>query len=191
MRNRLVFYALLPLVAACDSPVETASDVSSRHVTASVLGAPAITAGGGQLTVGGTLTVQFSYNAVQLGEGAVGHAHHSVVVGGQPVEFSTTVTCMSVDAANGRAWIGGTIRVNNSTNPGWTGAVHEPGDDIWFRVADYGEGGNASQADRSTFVGFEGSAGIITSQEYCDTQPWPAGDAGTNPVTAGNLQVRG
>ena len=71
------------------------------------------------------------------------------------------------------------------------GAVHQPGADIWFRVADYGEGNQALQADRSTFVGFEGSAGIITSDEYCTTQPWPAGDAGTNPVTAGNLQVRG
>jgi len=190
MRNPLlVSVLLLPLVSACDSPVgvhEMPRQPASVHAAAAA-------AGGGQLTVGGTLTVQFAFDALQVGPSgrAVGHARHSVEVGGQLVEFHTSVTCMTVDAANGRAWIGGTILVNNSTNVGWMGAVHQPGADIWFRVADYGEGNQALQADRSTFVGFEGSAGIITSDEYCTTQPWPAGDAGTNPVTAGNLQVRG
>ena len=66
---------------------------------------------------------------------------------------------------------------------------NEVGDDIWFRVVDYGEGQDA-QADRSTFVGFEGNAGIITSREYCDAQIWPEGDARTGPVTDGDIQVR-
>ncbi len=55
---------------------------------------------------------------------------------------------------------------------------------------DYGEGENATQPDRSTFVGFEGNAGIITSAEYCEEQIWPAGDERTNPVTEGDIQVR-
>ncbi|NIU75387.1 MAG: hypothetical protein GWN71_17950, partial [Gammaproteobacteria bacterium] len=49
--------------------------------------------------------------------------------------------------------------------PGFQEDVHQPGRDIWFRVVDYGEGENATQPDRSTFVGFEGDAGIITSAE--------------------------
>jgi hypothetical protein len=157
------------------------------HSSTSTAGA----AGGGHLTVGGALDVQFAFNARNLGgdNHAIGNAHHSVVVGGELVEFFTTVTCLSVDPANGRAWIGGIIRENNSTHPGWTGLIHQAGRDIWFRVVDYGEGSDVPREDRSTFVGFEGGAGIITSEEYCDTQPWPAADAGTNPVTSGNVQV--
>lgn len=187
-KTLLVSLLFMPLATACDNPVAT-DDVPVR---AASIHAAASSAGGGQMAVG-ALTVQFSYNAVLAGPSgrAVGQARHSVVVGGQLVEFRTNVTCLSVDAANGRAWIGGTIVVNNSVNPAFTGAIHQPGRDIWFRVVDYGEGSVAAQADRATFVGFEGSAGIITSDEYCSTQPWPAGDDRTNPVTAGNLQVRG
>jgi hypothetical protein len=185
----LVSLLFLPLIAACETPVGTADDVSLQ--AAHARGA-ASAAGGGEFTIG-ALIVQFAFNAVQTGQSgaAVGHARHSVELAGELVEFHTSVTCMSVDAANGRAWIGGTILVNNSTHPSFTGAINQPGADIWFRVVDYGEGSVASQADRATFVGFEGSADIITSDEYCTTQPWPDNDDRTNPVTVGNLKVRG
>lgn len=200
MRRIVTFAATMTLMTAvaCDMPsAPTASEGPGLEpdgsAAAAIQGVSGFAAGGGELTVAGVLTVEFAFNAVQLDPsgGAVGQARHSVVVGGELVEFHTTVTCMTADATNSRAWIGGTIRTNNSTHPGWMGAIHQPGADIWFRVVDNGEGSNALSGDRSTFVGFEGSAGIITSQEYCDTQPWPDGDAGTNPLTAGNIQVRG
>jgi hypothetical protein len=44
--------------------------------------------------------------------------------------------------------------------------------------------------DRTTFMGFEGGGGIITSEEYCDLQIWPDENARTSPVTQGDIQVR-
>ena len=51
---------------------------------------------------------------------------------------------------------------------------------IWGRAA--------SELDRSTFLGFEGSAGIITSEEYCAVKLWAAGNARTWPVS-GNIEI--
>ncbi len=95
---------------------------------------------------------------------------------------------MTVDPERGRAWIGGVITRNNSTHPFWTRDINEPGRDIWFRVVDHGEGSDAD-VDRTTFVGFEGNRGIITSEEYCEAQFW---DEESQPwaVVNGNLQVR-
>ena len=145
-------------------------------------------AGGGGYLIG-DLQVSFSFNAIGRADGsATGRFFHSVEVGGQLVEFAGRVTCVTVDAENHRAWIGGVVTANNSEHPGFLTDVHEVGDDIWFRVLDNGEGARAA-ADRSTFVGFEGAAGFITSEEYCDGQPWPSGDARTNPLNFGNLKV--
>jgi hypothetical protein len=140
----------------------------------------------------GELDVQFAFTAVQKGldGGATGNARHSVELGGELVEFTTHVTCMTLEPATGRAWIGGVISRNRSTHPSFTGDRNQVGRDIWFRVVDYGEGSGAEQVDRATFVGFEGDAGIATSADYCEQMPWPDEDARTNPVTEGNIQVK-
>ncbi|CAN5730332.1 hypothetical protein BH24CHL6_BH24CHL6_04740 [soil metagenome] len=149
----------------------------------------AATGGGGYLI--GDLQVSFSFNAIgRQGGSATGRLFHSVVLGGQLIEFEGRVTCVTTDPENRRAWIGGVITANNSEHPGFLNTQHEVGRDIWFRVLDNGEG-NAAEADRSTFVGFEGSAGIITSEEYCTSQPWPDGNARTSPLNRGNLKVHG
>ena len=145
-------------------------------------------AGGGGYLIG-DLQVSFSFNAVGHADGsATGRFFHSVELGGQLIEFEGRVTCVTVDAENHRAWIGGVVTANNSEHPDFLTDIHEVGDDIWFRVLDNGEGADAP-VDRSTFVGFEGAADIITSAEYCAEQPWPADDARTNPLNFGNLKV--
>ena len=147
--------------------------------------------GGGEYQLLGTLPAKFAFSAVGRADGsATGQFHHSVVFGGELIEFYGAVTCVSFDTANDRAWIGGVITRNNSTEPSFMAARNEVGRDIWFRVVDYGEGSNAPD-DRTTFVGFEGDAGFITSAAYCAGQPWPEGDARTWPVTKGNIQVAG
>jgi hypothetical protein len=150
----------------------------------------AIAAGGGHLSIG-DLDVQFSFTALQTNPAgdARGRAHHSVVLAGELIEFYTRVTCLTVDPVERRAWIAGVVLRNDSTHPSFTQDIHQPGRDIWFRVVDYAEGASGDVVDRGTFVGFEGSAGITTSAEYCETMIWPAGDERTNPVTEGNLQV--
>jgi hypothetical protein len=107
---------------------------------------------------------------------------------GQTIDFHASVTCLSVDLENGRAWIGGVITQNNSTDPDFQGDIYQPGQDIWFRVLDSGNGQNAP-GDRTTFVGFKGSAGFDTSAAYCAGRPWPADNARTWEVT-GNVQVK-
>jgi hypothetical protein len=94
-----------------------------------------------------------------------------------------------VDRVNGRAWIGGEVTRNKSVaEPYASDARFQPGEDIWFRVLDNGQG--QSSPDRTTFTGFMGDAGFDTSVAYCAGMPWPADDARTHPVSAGNIQVK-
>jgi hypothetical protein len=146
--------------------------------------------GGGRYMLLGTIDSQFAFGANQNGDGgASGRFHQALEFQGQHVEFHGVVTCVSVDAVNGRAWIGGVITENRSEHPAFLAARNQPGRDIWFRVLDAGEGEGA-EADRTTFVGFEGDAGFATSADYCAGQPWPDGNDRTWPVTSGNIQVR-
>ncbi|HEX9564476.1 MAG TPA: hypothetical protein VF981_10915 [Gemmatimonadaceae bacterium] len=117
---------------------------------------------------------------------AKGTFRHFIVTSTGTIDFTSEVTCLAVDAALGRAWLGGKVLTNNSTRPDFITSITEPGDEIWFRLADLGEGGNASAPDRSTGPGFEGSLGFITSAEYCAARVWP-----NEPVllVSGNLQV--
>jgi hypothetical protein len=131
------------------------------------------------------------YFEVQAVQNPNGNAHGSFsqfeAYDGVTADFSGEVTCVTVDPVNHRAWIGGVVTRNASTDPGFQTAIHQVGRDVWFRVLDNG-GGNPV-TDRSTFLGFEGAGGIITSAEYCAAQPWPAGDARTWPVTQGHIHI--
>lgn len=155
-------------------------------------GVSASATGGGDflVTIGDGFQGKFAFSAVQTDPSgtAEGNFHYSLVFFGELLEFFGRTTCMTVDRENDRAWIGGVITRNNSTHPAWMTEVHEPGDDIWFRVVDNGEGAH-DDVDRTTFVGFEGNRGIITSEEYCDVQFW---DEASEPwaVVKGNLQVK-
>lgn len=169
-----------------------ANPIAEAQVADGGAGVVASATGGGHYVigfVGDPLDVKFSMSANQLEDGsASGHFQHEVIFGGLLVDFSGVVTCVSVDSEAGRAWIGGIVTKNRSEHPAFTEERHDPGRDIWFRVLDSGEG--QAEPDRSTFVGFEGDAGFITSQAYCDEMPWPEDNARTSPVTEGNIQVR-
>jgi hypothetical protein len=147
------------------------------------------TTGGGMAELpAGFSPLQFQFTARENGNGAGGRFHMEWTSASGHVNFDGAVTCVTRDEANGRAWIGGVVTRNQSTHPSFLTAIHEVGDDIWFRVVDYGEG-SASAPDRTTVVGFEGAAGFITSADYCAGQPWTAGDANTWPVVSGNIQL--
>lgn len=73
-------------------------------------GVVASATGGGGYTVGGTLQVSFSFNAIGHANGsATGRFFHSVELGGQLIEFEGRVTCVTMDAENHRASSGGAI----------------------------------------------------------------------------------
>lgn len=148
-------------------------------------GLPSAT-GGGRYLLQNAFDTQFAFSAVLHDDGqASGNFHQFESDADGTVDFTARVTCLAIDGENHRAWIGGVITENRSTNPGFTTAIHQPGHDVWFRVLDNGQG--PDDADRTTFLGFEGA--IPSSQAYCDSRPWPAGNARTWPVTAGNLSV--
>lgn len=196
MNARLVSCILLGIgaLAACDAssqltpPSEVSFSQSAGLATATGGGQYLITLGTPEMPL--ELPGKFSFSAIQTSpDGAAkGHLRFTLDFLGEPVEFHGDVTCMTRDLSEGRAWIGGVITRNASeAEPYASGEIFNPGKDIWFRVLDSGEG--AMTVDRTTFVGFEGGAGIITSAEYCDVQLWAPDNERTWPVT-GNVQVR-
>jgi hypothetical protein len=145
---------------------------------AGAAGAP-LTTGGGSFLFAGTIPMQFGFSAVQLANGdAAGSFHHFYENDGFTYNLTGTVTCVSFDAVNHRAWIGGVLTKVDSTDPN-PGVA--PGDDAWFRVLDSPDG------DRSTSMGFVGA--IESSEAYCAMQIWPDGNARTHPVTEGQITV--
>jgi len=141
--------------------------------------------GAGQYDING-LIVTFSLDA-EVEKNGKGEGEFTIYAdegGGLIVDFEGKVICLAIDPVNRRAWIGGKIKENRSTDPDLLTKIHKQGRDIWFRVLDQPSG------DRSTFVGFEGSAGFITSEEYCAGRPWPADNARTWPVVSGGITLR-
>ena len=132
---------------------------------------------------------EFSFSAVQHEDGTASGMFRMVRQrAGFNVDFTGTVTCLAVDPVTHRAWIGGVVVHNNSDDPNHTTAIHEPGQDVWFRVVDNGEGAD-TPADRSSVYGFKGAGGVQTSAEYCALRLWPAGEANAFELTQGNIQV--
>jgi hypothetical protein len=189
----LAALVVMPLVTAigCEAPTvalppEPAIQLSESGPNRIVLNS----SGGGHYLLQNTFDVQFAYTAKRHADGTVqGEFHESLLVDGETVAFRGDVICMALDPVNHRAWIGAVITENSSTHPDFQQWYHQPGEDVWFRVVDYGEG-SAAPPDRKTFMGFENTPGIPTSEIYCQLQIWPADDARTWPVTAGNIQVK-
>jgi hypothetical protein len=186
-----LFLTVLTLLG-CESPTrpealadpEVGLSLGRRGIAASA-------GGHGHYLLQATYDVTFAFNAIELTNGKVlGHFHQSLERPTGTIDFRGRVTCLAFDQANHRAWIGAVITKNESTDPAFTRDLNQPGHDVWFRVVDYGEGQNAAQPDRSTFMGFEDTPGIPTSAFYCALKPWPEGDARTWPVTSGNIEVR-
>jgi hypothetical protein len=170
---------------ACGGPLDTsapnASDVAAGPQTAEA-GVSQLVTGGGQFVHPVFGTVTFSFTAVRHADGSVNgrFEQNQFDVG---FSYKGDVTCFAVDQVNHRAWIGGVLTQSNDPDP-----VTQVGDDAWFRVLDLGSSNVGP--DRSTFLGFEGAAGIITSEEYCAAKIWPDGNARTWPVEQGNIVIQ-
>jgi hypothetical protein len=164
-------------------PATPSVSLHSRGITATV--------GAGHYLLQNAFDVQFAFVALQFGKGrALGHFRHRTEDETGTIDFTGEVTCLAVDSANRRSWIGGVITANRSTSPNFnTLAIHQVAHDIWFRVLDNDDG--SDEPDRSTFVGFESDA-IPSSEAYCSMRIWPdvpVINARTWPVTSGNLVV--
>lgn len=182
--------AAIVLIAACDAPDTTAPPAAVSFAPGPPTG---MTNGSGAFNIGAPgADIAFDLNAVARSDGsATGEVHYVTdltAFGIGTIEIRFRVVCASTDRELGRAWIGGVVTENTSTNPTFVNdPLRQVGRDVWFRVEDNGNGGSGI-ADRSTQLGFEGSAGIITSLEYCAARLWPAPPA--HPVVSGNIVVR-
>jgi hypothetical protein len=170
---------------ACGAPVDTSAPNAGavpdgRQMAEAGIGG--LVTGGGQFEHPVFGTVTFSFTAVRHADGSVSgrFQQHQFGLG---FTYEGDVTCLAVDPVNHRAWIGGVLTQSNDPDP-----ITEVGDDAWFRVLDLGSS-NAGP-DRSTFLGFEGGGGIITSAEYCAAKIWPDGNARTWPVEQGNIVIK-
>lgn len=181
----------LPLALVALVACEPGSPPLAPDVSLSAAGAGPTVTGGGKFDVnitGGSVGT-FGFGAVGRADGgASGQLHFQLEFQGQHVEFHGAVTCVSVDRAEGRAWVGGVVTQNRSEHPSYTTARTQPGRDLWFRILENGTGDDTAP-DRTTFVGFEGDRGIITSEEYCRVQPWADNNASTWAVIEGNVTL--
>jgi hypothetical protein len=182
MRNsRGMGAAALVLAAACGGPLGPGGEKAPAGPAKPALaesGVDESVTGGGQFVHPDFGTVTFSFVAIRHPDGRVTgrFQQHQLAFG---FTYKGDVTCVAVDPVNHRAWIGGVLTQSNDADP-----VAQVGKDAWFRVLDPG-GSNA--ADRSTFLGFEGGGGILTSAQYCQARIWPEGNARTWPVEQGNV----
>lgn len=189
MRKYPWTFALIPIVMACEAPTTGPAFTTHPAESHGSHGVAMAAAGGGHYLLSGIADVKFSFSANQKEDGkASGQFRIAFSDSGFDYDIHGEVTCMTSDPVAGRAWIGGIVTRNRSTDPGLQTAIHQPGRDVWFRVLDAGEGHGA--VDRTSFYGFEGAAGLITSAEYCAARIWPDDNARTWPVTSGNISVR-
>lgn len=190
-------------VMSCDAPTSTAPEVRDVPRLSSDADTDSdsdsdddddsdvthVARGEGRYLIANAFDSKFDFVARQFANGRVaGTFRESLLLDGLTVDFEGKVICLAFDLTNRRAWIGAVITRNRSTHPSFQQAVHQPGEDVWFRVVDYGRNGEP-QPDRRTFLGFENTPGIPTSQIYCDLRIWPDGDARTWPVTKGDIAV--
>ena len=173
------------LALGCSEPTAPGSRSALQGTgdqSANQQGVQEMVTGGGQFVHPDFGAVTLAFTAVRHQDGTVSgrFLQHQPFFG---FSYAGDVTCFAVDEVNHRAWIGGVLTQTNDPDP-----ITEIGDDAWFRVLDTGQG---AEPDRSTFLGFEQPPpGIVTSEEYCELQIWPDGNARTWPVESGNIVIR-
>lgn len=179
--DRWIVAVLLGVATACSEPAAPEAGRASHglEIDAAAGGVQESVTGGGQFVHPVFGTVTFAFTAQRLADGRVTgrFQQHQPAFG---FTYKGDVTCFAIDPVNHRAWIGGVVTQSNDPDP-----IALPGKDAWFRVLDA-----VDELDRSTFLGFEGGGGILTSAEYCAAQIWPEANARTWPVEHGSITLQ-
>jgi len=180
LRNQFLFSVLVATLgtSACDQPTQPGGPSLSVQQLG---GGGLLVTGGGQFEHPTLGAVTFSVSGVQDASGKASgrfQQHWRFA----DVTFKGDVTCLAVDPVNRRVWVGGVLTHSTDPDPN---PDFQPGGDAWFRGLDVPPGG---EPDRLTFLGFRGSAGIETSEEYCQVRLWADNNDRTWPVT-GDLTI--
>ena len=166
--GRLLLSAFALTLVACDSAVRPDTAAPALSVSAADGAAGSSATGRGVFLIGGVTPSEFKFVVKQHENGqSTGSFSFYAEDAGLVYDIHGRVTCSAFDPASHRAWIAGIVTHNKSTDPAFQQEIHQPGHDLWFRVLD-----NGAEGDRMTFVGFEGTAGIATSAEYCERRLW-------------------
>ena len=187
--------AVALLIASCaeptrpESPIATQRDEPALRVESSRAPRGELEVNGhGQYELSPGMAVRLGVRAEHGRGGARGTFRQRTTDAAGTIDIAGEVTCLAVDPVNHRAWIGGKVTHNRSTDPAYRDdPTTQRGQDVWFRVLDADDVSGAP--DRSTFLGFAGSAGILTSAEYCAAMIWPADNARTHQLVRGAIEV--
>lgn len=112
------------------------------------------------------ITVTFRFSVTEYASGKIeGWFEHSADLAAGTIDIRAEVTCAVLDSSAQRAWVGGKVVRNGSTNPLYAGA---PGADIWFSaaapVAEIGNGAITMPVLRDKELG--------SASEFCSRKPW-------------------
>ncbi|HYP21157.1 MAG TPA: hypothetical protein VEY08_13880 [Chloroflexia bacterium] len=137
--------------------------------------------GSGHFTGSNGEFVSFAHNAVKQADGSV-TGHYVINLRSLDAVFKGPITCLQV--VGNRAWVGGIAESVTSSNPNL--AAFE-GQEMWFQVADNGEGAN-DPPDMTTSIGLTPVGGPPgQAAAYCANMPPPRTFL---VVEKGNIQVR-
>lgn len=110
------------------------------------------------------MTVMFNANAYK-DESVDGTFSYSASAEAGTIDIEAEIICVSLDNEAGRAWIGGRITRNDSTDPRFAG---EPGNEAWMRAADR----NADKKQPLVSGPLTAGDKIENASDYCNEKPW-------------------
>ena len=129
----------------------------------------------------GPADMTFKFNATTYADESVdGEFSYSASADAGTLDIEAEITCVSLDNEAGRAWIGGKITRNGSTDPRFAGG---PGAQVWMRALDR----NAQKIQPLVSGPLMAAGKIKTAGDYCDNKPWS--DEGLYLVDPGALAV--
>ncbi len=133
MRRLALSVALSALALSCDRPVTApATPTAPASPSMDVAPPPDMSAKGkGVYLFAGVDNVRFNFSLTQHGSAAPTGTFSIYFTDGDLVyDLAGRVTCLATEPATGRAWIGGVVTRNATTDPALQTPIHQIGRDI-------------------------------------------------------------
>ncbi|MDH3647249.1 MAG: hypothetical protein OER80_10780 [Gammaproteobacteria bacterium] len=119
---------------------------------------------------GNGMTVTFMHNVTRYENGSADGVFAQSALGpAGTLDLEVDVTCASLDSVQGKGWIGGKVKRNNSTNPIYASSI---GAEAWFRILDLGREMQTALISLATFRDRE----IKSAIDFCEKKPWSDSD---------------
>ncbi len=114
----------------------------------------------------GPADMTFKFNVTVYEDASVdGTFSYSANSAAGTLDIEADVVCATLDNDAGRAWVGGKVTRNGSTDPQFSG---QPGTEIWMRALDR----NAQQMQPLVSGPLMAAGTIKNASDYCSKKPW-------------------